>query len=443
MGLFDRFRGGDGERVAVLGIDGVPHSLVEDSPDRFPTLSSMRGAPIDSVYPPESSACWPALTTGVTPGKTGVYGFQERADESYETYVPTGNDVRTPRLWDRVEAAGRRATVLNVPVTYPAQENVHRMVSGFLSPDIEAATTDAETAQFLTSIGYEIDADAKLGHQEDKSAFIENANETLDARYEAFSHYLDEDDWDLFFGVFMTTDRVNHFLYGDYAADGEYKEEFLDFYENVDACIGRLRDQLPDDVTLLVVSDHGFQAERGEADLNAWLQREGWLDYDTSAPEGLSDISDDTRAYSLIPGRLYLNLEDREPRGRVPESEYDDARAELADALESLRDPDGEPVVDRVVTREDAFHGAATGTAPDLIAIPANGYDLKAGFGGDDVFSTSPRNGMHSFSDAVLFTDDPSIDPRDATDLLDITPTVLDTLGVEYAHREFDGTSIH
>ncbi|TKX52116.1 nucleotide pyrophosphatase, partial [Halorubrum sp. SP3] len=141
---------------------------------------------------------------------------------------------------------------------------------------------------------------------------------TLDARYDAFSHYLDQDDWDLFFGVFMSTDRVNHFLFGDYATDGEYKEEFLAFYRKLDGYIGEIRDSLDDDTTLIVASDHGFTRLEWEVNCNQFLADEGWLSYADDDHDALTDIDDETRAYSLIPGRFYLNVEGREPNGVVP-----------------------------------------------------------------------------------------------------------------------------
>ena len=82
MGLFDRIRGDDGPRVAFIGIDGVPYSLLADHFDEFENFAALAqqgtAGAIDSIVPPESSACWPSLTTGVNPGETGVYGFQDR-----------------------------------------------------------------------------------------------------------------------------------------------------------------------------------------------------------------------------------------------------------------------------------------------------------------------------------------------------------------------------
>jgi uncharacterized sulfatase len=445
MGLFDRIRGGDAPRVAFIGIDGVPYSLIEDHPDVFPNLTALAengsAGAIDSIVPPESSACWPSLTSGKNPGATGVYGFQDREVGSYETYVPMGRDVQTDRLWDRVHDAGRDATVMNVVVTFPPQRNVQRMVSGFLSPGIEKSATPEEFRDYLQSIGYRIDVDASLGH-EDRTAFVEDAHETLEARQEAFLEYVGRDDWDLFFGVFMATDRVNHFLFRDYEEGGEYEAEFIDFYRKVDEYIGEIREALADDVTLVVASDHGFTSIDQEFYANEWLHREGWLSYADDDHDSLADIASETTAYSLIPGRFYLNLEGREPRGSVPADEYEQRREELADMLRNLEGPEGGSVVDRVVPKEEAFDGDHDDIAPDLVAIPEHGFDFKAGFKGkESVFGTTARNGMHSFDNASLFVDDPDVDITDV-DLFDIAPTILDLMEIDYDAAEFDGRSL-
>jgi predicted AlkP superfamily phosphohydrolase/phosphomutase len=446
MGLFDRLRGDDRPRVAVVGIDGVPYSLLSDHFEEFDNLGTIASegtaGAIDSIVPPDSNACWPALTTGVNPGETGVYGATDREIDAYDTYIPMGRDVQATRLWKRVHDAGRQATVLNVPVTFPPERGIQRMVSGFLSPGVDKAAYPDEIREYLTGIDYRIDVDATLGHQADKSAFLDDAHETLDKRFEAFEHYAELDDWDLFFGVFMTPDRINHFLFEDYEEGGEYYEEFMAFYRKLDGYIGELRGLFPDDVTLIVVADHGFTTLNYEVNCNEWLRETGWLDYRTDDPTGLDDISDDTSAYSLVPGRFYLNLEEREPRGGVPPEEYESTRRELKDALEGLTGPDGSPVVERVETKEGAFRGDHDEIAPDLVAIPHDGFDLKAAFNGPmDVFTTTARNGMHTFDDASLFIDHPKARIGDA-DLYDIAPTVLTLLDIDYDRGEFDGAAL-
>ena len=446
MGLFERLRGDTSPRVAFIGIDGVPFSLLSENRDRFPNFAALAddgtAGAIDSIVPPESSACWPALTTGVNPGETGVYGFQDREIGSYDTYVPMGRDVQATRVWDRVTDADRAASVFNVPVTFPPQRNVQRMVSGFLSPGVDKASYPDELTDSLEAGDYLIDVNAKLGHKEDKTAFMEHAHKTLDRRFETYKQYLTADDWDLFFGVFMTTDRVNHFLFKHYERDGPNKELFLEFYEKLDEYIGRIRELLPKQVTLVVASDHGFTSLDYEVHCNAWLQQEGLLSFEDDDHSELGDIADETVAYSLIPGRFYLNLEGREPRGTVPQDEYETVRDDLKSRLEALEGPDGRPVCERVVEREVAFRGDHDAIAPDLVAIPTHGFDLKSSFKvQEDVFATGPRNGMHSFDNASLLIDTPGAIIEDA-DLLDITPTILDLMDIDYKRTTFDGASL-
>jgi len=239
----------------------------------------------------------------------------------------------------------------------------------------------------------------------------------------------------------MSTDRVNHFLFGDYANDGEYKQEFLEFYRTLDEYIGEIRDSLDDDTTLIVASDHGFTELQWEANCNKFLADEGWLSYEDDDHDSLGDIDDETRAYSLIPGRFYLNLEGREPEGVVPESEYEAVRDELRSDLESLTGPDGRQVCKRIVDGEDAFDGAHDEIAPDLVVIPADGFDLKSGFGDKEaVFTEGPRNGMHKFENSLLYTTDPDVVVA-GSNLFDVTPTILDLMDVD-ADAAFDGESL-
>ncbi|ELZ44583.1 type I phosphodiesterase/nucleotide pyrophosphatase [Halorubrum coriense DSM 10284] len=361
--------------------------------------------------------------------------------DTYETYVPLGRHVKATRLWDRVTDAGRDATVLNVPVTFPPSSWIQRMASGFLSPDLKSAASDESLRETLDGFDYRIDVNAKPGHDDDKTEFIENAHATLDARYETFSHYLEQDDWDLFFGVFMSTDRVNHFLFGDYATDGEYADEFLEFYRTLYQYIGEVRNSLDDNTTLIVASDHGFTHLEWEVNCNQFLAEEGWLSYETADHDSLTDIDNEARAYSLIPGRFYLNMEGRERNGVVPQSEYEATREELIADLESLTGPDGQQVCKRIVKGEDAFDGPHDDIAPDLVVIPANGFDLKSGFSSKEpVLTKGPRNGIHKFENSLLYTTEPGLNLREAN-LFDVTPTILDLLDVD-ADAAFDGASL-
>ena len=139
-----------------------------------------------------------------------------------------------------------------------------------------------------------------------------------------------------------------------------------------------------------------------------------------------------TKAFSApIPQQgIYVNLEGREPKGIVPQSEYESVRDEIIERLKSLRDPDdGKPVVDHVHKREDVMHGPQATHAPDLFPVcRAYSYELS-----DGLFSPSaitdyrdlPR-GFHHV-DGIFGIAGPGVvaSSGERAHLYDIAPTAL------------------
>jgi predicted AlkP superfamily phosphohydrolase/phosphomutase len=93
------------------------------------------------------------------------------------------------------------------------------------------------------------------------------------------------------------------------------------------------------------------------------------------------------------------------------------------------------------VKGETVFDGDHDEIAPDLVVIPADGFDLKSGFSGKKaVFTEGPRNGMHKFENSLLYATDPDLDIADAN-LFDVTPTILDLMDVD-VDDALDGESL-
>src|SRR5206468_1707295 len=107
-----------------------------------------------------------------------------------------------------------------------------------------------------------------------------------------------------------------------------------DMYLRLDPALGRVREKLGDDVTLIVMSDHGFAPYRREFSLNTWLCDNGYLvpkegiekERPLADPEhenvflSFTGTKHDkckvdwskTRAYGIGFNGLYLNLRGRE-----------------------------------------------------------------------------------------------------------------------------------
>ncbi len=406
LGLFRRKR--SAKRVLVIGLDGVPYSLLSELIERgvTPNLAEIAASGdlrrAVSTQPTVSCAAWTSFVTSVNPGAHGVFGFVDREPGSYEQYITGTRYVRSPQVWRILGERGHRVIIMNVPVTSPPPQVNGLLVSGFLAPKLEGATYPPELASRLQRFGYRIDIDPWQARQS-LDRLLEDLALTLRGRADAASDLLANERWSYAMVHIMGTDRINHFMWGKWAdADPKYAPRFLDYYAQVDAAVGEIATAAGDDVELLLLSDHGFTRTVREVNIDAWLRAQGYLRVPAGDDVKLTQIDENTRVFSMTPGRIYINLRGREPRGGVePGAEYETLRDEVIEKLMTLVDPEtGERVLEAVKRREEIFAGAALERAPDLLAIPRDGYDLKSTLGSDELFMSSPITGMHTFGDA-------------------------------------------
>jgi len=403
-------------RVFVLGLDGVPFSLIAelDREGALPCFRRLlaRGSlrRMNSVLPYVSSVAWGSYMTGVNPARHGIFGFVDRIPQTMETFVPTSMHMTGQALWEWLSAHGKTVVVINVPGTYPPRKVKGILIAGFLCPDINKVAYPVHVAQDLKAMGYRIDIDSWKA-RESRDDFLVEVNEALDRRLDAAFRLMQDVDWDFFQLHIMETDRINHFLWRHWKEnDRVYGPAFLNFYRQVDRYLGLLVDRMGEGTDLIILSDHGFCELKREVFLNRWLEQEGFLTM-RNASDRVRDIHPESRAYSLFPGRVYVNLKGREATGTVSgEREYETTRQSLIEALQAFTDPDsGEPIVKTVFKREDVYGGPFLNMAPDLVAVPNDGYDLKGNFGRPVTTMRSPVVGMHTYDDAFLFVKDREI----------------------------------
>jgi len=449
-------------KLMVLSIDGVPFGLMRRMMDNgvMPNMAGLAGnvgiRQMRSVQPTVSCVAWASYMTGKNPGKHGIYGFIDRRTESYDLMFPNSATMSAENIWEVLSRADKRVFGMNVPSSYPPRRVNGILIGDFLTPTIEKAAYPAGESEYLRSIDYRIDSDAQLARR-DKRAMLADLDKTLDTRMEAMFHYLDKESWDFFHTHIMGSDRINHFLWQKMEDnDPEFAPAFFAYYRRIDKAIGRLLEQLPD-IPLLIFSDHGFCRIKQEVQLSRYLVETGWT---TPAQEIVHPLSVDpakSKAYCLIPGRIYVNLLGREPGGIVPLEKYQQVRKRLAEDLLKLRDPEtGENVIRKVVMREDvywpsdreknatmepeqsAMYKGTYGKAADLIAIPYDGYDLKLGLAGNKILQKTELEGMHTYDDAFMVARGIEL-PKDDLEILMLAKPILDKLGVE-PPNDMDGT---
>jgi predicted AlkP superfamily phosphohydrolase/phosphomutase len=189
------------------------------------------------------------------------------------------------------------------------------------------------------------------------------------------------------------------------------------------------------------MSDHGFTTLKKEVYLNVWLENEGYLSFQPDTQRDLVSLDPRTRAYSLDPGRLYVNLAGREPDGSVSAGASGPLLDELESRLGSLRDPEsGEAIVNHVYRSPQIYDGPFFGRAPDLLVMPRDGFDIKGTFESDRLTGRGKLVGMHKYDNATLFVRGKNI-AVDHASVHDVLPTACRLMEIA-CPPDVDGSAV-
>ncbi len=421
------------KRAFVLGLDGVPHSLLQDLAGRdiMPTVKSLIATghlhKMKASLPEISAVSWTDFMTGSNSGTHGIFGFTDLKPNTYDLRFPNFLDIKAKTLWDRLGERKKRSIVVNQPSTYPAREINGTLISGFVAIELAKAVYPPEFRASLEKLDYLIDIDTSKSRK-DPEFLWKDLYRTLDKRISALN-LLWKQDWDYFELVITGTDRLQHFLWNALEdTEHPHHNNFLDYYRQIDQVIGYItrsfRRLTDGDEGLFLLSDHGFTGIEQEVYLNAWLEEQGYLQFESPSPENLDEISPSSRAFAMDPNRIYMNLKGKFPKGGVDASDKDSLKWEIAGKLEKL-EWEGKKVVRKVFDAELVYTGPHTGQGPDLIVLSEYGFDMKGSIKKKEVFDRTDLQGMHTWDDAFFWAN-----AGHGQDLAisDLSKIILDTL---------------
>ena len=417
MGLIDKFKRKGRRRAVLVGLDGVPYTLLQDLKKRgqIPNMSEIfdKGffGQMSVCIPEISSVSWSSFMTGTQSGEHGIFGFIDLEPGTYKMYFPNFTNLKAPTLWDDLAGRGKKTVVINMPATYPALRTEGALISGFVAIDINKAVYPNNFIPHLNDMGYRIDIDTMKARR-DHDFLFRDLDETLDARKRAVDFFWNEIDWDLFIVVITGTDRLMHFLWDAYEDEGHgHHQHFMDYINKVDAFIGRVYDRFmalegskEEKNNFCMLSDHGFTKIKTEVYLNRWLEENGYLKFNKNKPETIMDIGPGSTAFALDPSRIHINLKDKYPLGAVDTSDYKLVRQELKQGLEKLTFKDGNKIAKKIFLKEELYKGPYIDLAPDLVILSNVGYDLKGKVNSHAVFDRTNLVGMHTQHDAFFFS---------------------------------------
>jgi predicted AlkP superfamily phosphohydrolase/phosphomutase len=483
-------------RVLIIGLDAATFDLIEPwaAEGRLPNLASLMEGGVYgdllSVPNMNSAPAWSTFATGKGPGEHGIFYFSRLKPDSYEIEPINASYRMGETFWRAASNNDKRVVVMNVPISYPAEWVNGYLVAGLDTPYVgcDGFTHPASLSQELQqNVGeYEIEAGMpsliKAGKLDQA---IARAEWTATRRRKAAEYLMDKQSWDLFIVVFTGIDVIQHFFWKYMDAEEEspkvlkYRNTIRDFYAFMDEQVGKLLNKAGDDVSVILVSDHGA-GPLCEATkiLPDWLHQNGFLRLMEPGAQGIIKRSglravkslyhvidvNLTRNQKLVLARFFpgtrskvestvllgdidwsmtkvyaaesrnelrINLKGREPLGSVaPGQEYEEVREKLMQELLAWRSPSGERYVKQVFKREEVYAGRFIEQAPDILIHwnPIGGEITKNAV---DLFNYNV-NGDHLPNGILVAHGQLFKKARQISGarLLDVAPTVLHMLGL-------------
>ncbi len=353
----------------------------------IPNLTKLREngvwGPLESIVPPITVPAWMCMMTSKDPGTLGIYGFRNRKDHTYDGLsFATSWAIKEPTVWDILSKEGKDSIVMSVPPSYPPKELKGVQIGCFLTPNDEADYTYPKElkAELKENVGeYIFDI---------RNFRTDNTQYILDESYKMTEAAVQER------GLPIGEQAVGLLHDG---RDGSRPAESRDLVvhrsrppslragQSVPGVVARLlplsgrEDRRTSNestrTTARRFSSCPTTAPRrwsaGSASTSG-SHNEGYLDFEDEMPDEITPINkmkidwSKTKAWGDggYYGRLFLNVEGREPNGIIPQAEYEKVRQELIDKIESMVDHEGVPLGNKALKPEEHVQPRTTASPP-------------------------------------------------------------------------------
>lgn len=443
-------------KILFIGLDAVPDKLLfDDLKNDLPNIHNLiqKGVygTLLSCDPPITVPAWTVMMSSKDPGTLGIYGFRHRRDNGYKNpWTVSSGTVKEKRVWEILEMHGKRSTVVGLPPAYPPFQVNGRLVSCFLTPSsAKQYTYPPELKEEILGLvgNYKFDVTFRT---EDRRAVLDDIYDMTEKRFAVVRNLARRDDWDFFIFMEIGTDRLHHAFWKYYDRDhpkyvknNEYENVIPNYYRFLDQKIGELiRDVTDEDTVIIIASDHGTKAMNGAVCINEWLIKEGFLVL-KKYPDKVIDIDnadidwERTTAWGWggYYARVFLNVQGREPLGKIKLDEYESIRATISEKLRNINDPTGKPM-DTKVFKPEELYKTCVGEKPDLMVYFDNLFWRSAGTIGHQAMylsenDTGPDDSVHSHNGIFIIYDPHSQSSgRIDSSIYDVAPTILDLYGL-------------
>lgn len=445
-------------------------------------------------------ALWPTLLSGRAPGHHGTYFNVQLAPGTYGMQLIQADRVVIDPFYNQLDAHGVRCAVIDIPndLVQPRFSGVQ--VVDWLTefqywkfetrPPQLKSEIDSKFGTLEASGGYGKTSDSLAGHR----LLRQKLEKSLRMKTGLIDELLDRPDMDLIFVVLAEPHKAGHHLWkymdtthpDHVAGEPELADAIPYVYRSIDSMFEAIANRLRPEDNLIVLSDHGMQANyRGDHFMAEIVERLGMSVsaheariYEGGSPQasksdrlksalrsklkkGLMSIAsptmvaklkkrygaaasvswDRTQAFVLPTDRnsyLRVNLRGREPNGIVaPGAEYRALLQRIEKEFRALTNArTGEPAVEEVFMVQDLYPGDHNDELPDVAILWYADVPIEAlespTLGRFDNRVREDRSGNHR-AEGFLFAQGPAFIQGPAQlqgDIMQIAPTLLALHGI-------------
>lgn len=267
-------------KVVVIGLDGATFKLLdplmqEGIMSNLAELSTNgTRSVLQSTMPPYTAPAWTTFATGVQPGKHGCYDFLLPTNNLEQFDLCNSTFIRTDTIYEILHKSNKRSILINLPNSFPAKLN---------SPTITSLLTVGDQCVFPEELKikypelneYRLTPDESLQLKGKLDEYIDDIIAVEKGHMKAVKTLWENEPWDFFFYLFSSTDWISHAMFDKLLYERHPKA--MELFKYIDEQIGWVRDHLPDDTDLYILSDHGFKVFNKTFYFNKWLENEGYL----------------------------------------------------------------------------------------------------------------------------------------------------------------------
>jgi len=286
--------------LLVVGLDGGERRVIETLWQRgeLPNLRALAESgsflPLATAYG-ISPVIWTTIATGVRPPEHGITGFAVPTDRGD---VPVSSSLRRrPALWEMASRVRRRSAVLGWWATWPAEALDGVMISDRIESGLDQRFWPATLAP-------EVERWLAAGRARGPAFGGNEASQLRDRVTTDAARELVERDFDLILAYYRSSDLDSHNYWHCFAPDDfpdgppegvlpcAGRDPISESYRAFDQALGEILAAAPPGSSVMVLSDHGFHAERHASlqlllDLDAVLRHLGW---ETARADGGVDL---------------------------------------------------------------------------------------------------------------------------------------------------------